>query len=255
MDNKDWKEVEEDDKKRKSNIIGKYGFNIVEFTEERLKQETIEKIRKRNNIIKLIIIVLIIFFVLLRVSIVNKQEAETMEEKLLSYLEKTYNMDFEILFKKTYWKGKGFYTIALKNTPELKFNCVISGTDFENSFSSDFVSRYYKYYFEKWEDECKSNFVENEIYEDNVYKFIKEKNSHLTYYTYIEVSNYDELLVAVNDIIKFVEYVGNRDILIGSYIKVKGQLIIPHGTMGETNEEIIDNAIKQYQDIMETRNK
>ncbi len=37
MDNKDWKEVEEDDKKRKSNIIGKYGFNIVEFTEERLK--------------------------------------------------------------------------------------------------------------------------------------------------------------------------------------------------------------------------
>ena len=250
MENKEWKEVEEDDKKRKSNIIGKYGFDIVEFTEERLKQEYGEKRRKRNNIIKLIIIVLTISLVLFRISIVNKQGAKTMEEKMLIYLEETYNMDFEILSKKTYWKGRGFYTLALKDIPELEFNCVISGADFENNFSSDFVSRYYKYYFEKWNDECKSNFVENEVYEDNVYKFVKEKNSHLTYYTYIEVSNYDEMLVAVNDIIKFIEYIGNGNILIGSYTYIYYQLIIPHGTMGETNEEIINNAIKQYQDIM-----
>ena len=36
---KEWKEIEKDNKKRKSNIIGEYGFDIEEYTKKKLSKE------------------------------------------------------------------------------------------------------------------------------------------------------------------------------------------------------------------------
>ena len=76
------------------------------------------------------------------------------------------------------------------------------------------------------------------------------KNGQFNYYTYIEVNNYEEMLQATEDIINFIEYMGNRSMIVRSYIKVNNSFIIPHGTQNESNEEIRESAKWQYNSLV-----
>ena len=93
----------------------------------------------------------------------------------------------------------------------------------------------------------KYKFISNEVYEDSSYGIITKKNWRLTFYTYIEVNNYEEMLEATEDIIRLLEFIGNRKIFVASYIKVGNEFIIP---VGETNEEVRENFKMQYEDAI-----
>lgn len=246
---KEWKEIEKDNKKRKSNIIGEYGFDIEEYTKKKLSEESQEKEKKRNKKIKIIVILVIILIILLQVNSISKQGKARVEEKLINEIKNTsFNEAVEIVSEQTYWKGRGFYKLRVKDTPDIEYNAVVTGDNFnETGYSSDFQSRYYKYYFEKWENEHKYKFIPNEVYEDCSYGIITKKNWRLTFYTYIEVNNYEEMIEAAEDINKLLEFIGNRKISVSSYIKVENEFIMP---VGETNEEVIENFKKQYEDAI-----
>ena len=248
-ENKDWEEIKEQDKKRKSNIIGQYGFDIEEYTKKKISKESQEKEKKRNKKIKIIIVLVIILGILLQLNSISMQGKAKVEEKLINEMKSTaFNTDVEIIWEQTYWKGRGFYELKVKSIPDIVYNAVVTGDDFdETGYSSDFQSRYYEYYFKKWEDEHKYKFVPNEIYEDCSYGLITKKNWRLTFYTYIEVNDYTEMLEATEDIIRLLEFIGNRNISVASYIKVGDEFIIP---VGKTNEEIRKNFKKQYEDII-----
>ena len=249
VDKKDWKEIEEDDKKRKSNIVGEYGFDIEEYTKKKLSKESLEKEKKRNKRIKIVIVLVIILGIFLQINSISMQGKSRIEEKLINEIKNSYyNEDIEIVTEQTYWKGRGFYQLRVKDIPDIVYNAVVTGDNFnETGYSSDFQSRYYKYYFEKWEDEHKYKFIPNEVYEDCSYGIITKKNWRLTFYTYIEVNNYEEMLEATEDIIRLLEFIGNRKIFVASYIKVGNEFIIP---VGETNEEVRENFKMQYEDAI-----
>lgn len=249
VDKKDWKEIEEDDKKRKSNIVGEYGFDIEEYTKKKLSKESLEKEKKRNKRIKIVIVLVIILGIFLQINSISMQGKSRIEEKLINEIKNSYyNEDIEIVTEQTYWKGRGFYQLRVKDIPDIVYNAVVTGDNFnETGYSSDFQSRYYKYYFEKWEDEHKYKFIPNEVYEDCSYGIITKKNWRLTFYTYIEVNNYEEMLEATEDIIRLLEFIGNRKIFVASYIKVGNEFIIP---AGETNEEVRENFKMQYEDAI-----
>lgn len=250
MDNKkDWKEIIEDTKRRKSNIVGQYGFDIEEYTKNRLSKEAQEKAKKRNKKIKIIIVLAIIVVIFLQINSISMRGKAITEEKILKQVEDSYyNEEVEIISEQTYWKGRGFYQLRVKDTPDIVYNVVVTGDDFgRTGYSDDFQSRYNKYYFEKWEDEHKDKFIPNEVYEDYPYGLITKKNLFLTFYTYIEVNSYEELLEASEDIIRFLEFIGNRKIFGGTYIKVKDKLLTP---IGENNEEVRENFKKQYEDAI-----
>ncbi len=246
---KEWNEIEEDNKKRKSNIVGQYGFDIEEYTKEKLSKESQEKEKKRNKRIKVIIVLVIILGIFLQINSISKQGKNRIEEKVINEVENTsFNEDVEIVSEQTYWKGRGFYKLRVKDTPDIVYNAVVTGDDFgKTGYSDDFQSRYYKYYFEKWEDEEKYKFIPNEVYEDCTYGLITKKNWRLTFYTYIEVNTYEEMLEATEDINRLLEFIGNRKIPVLSYIKVGDKFIIP---VGETNEEVRENFKKQYEDAI-----
>ena len=249
VDKNDWKEIEEDDKKRKSNIVGECGFDIEEYTKKKLSKESLEKEKKRNKRIKIVIVLVIILGIFLQINSISMQGKSRIEEKLINEIKNSYyNEDIEIVTEQTYWKGRGFYQLRVKDIPDIVYNAVVTGDNFnETGYSSDFQSRYYKYYFEKWEDEHKYKFIPNEVYEDCSYGIITKKNWRLTFYTYIEVNNYEEMLEATEDIIRLLEFIGNRKISVASYIKVGNEFIIP---AGETNEEVRENFKMQYEDAI-----
>lgn len=247
MDNKnDWKKLEKEQKIKDSSIIQKYGFDIKKYTEKTFSKDGLEKRKKRNKLIKILIVLIILLTIFIQINSVNMKIKTSVREKLTNDIEKYYNEEVEIISEKTYWRGNGFYTLKTKNTPNIEMHVVIDG---ENT-SNDLDDRYYKYYFEKWQNENKNKFVVNESYEDYTYKTKTMPNWQLNYYTYIEVSNYEQMLQATEDIISFIEYTGNRTIIIGSYIKINDNLIIPHGTPNETNEEIRESAKWQYDRLL-----
>lgn len=79
---------------------------------------------------------------------------------------------------------------------------------------------------------------------------MKKEDWILSYSTYIEVSNYDELVEATNDIINFLNYMDKDKMLVKSYIKYDGKLIMPHNVSDQSNEEILKSAERQFKEGM-----
>lgn len=242
---KDWEKIEREKKIRDISIIQKYGFDINAYTEKTFSKESLEKRKKRSFLIKLLIILLIFLTIILQINSVNMKMKAVAKERIINDMRNIYNDEVKFISDKTYWRGNGFYILETNDVPNIQMHVVVNGEDISN----DFNERYYKYYFEKWENENKNKFIVNETYEDYTYKTKTMKNWLLNYYTYIEVSNYEEMMEATEYIISFIEYIQNRKVLLRSYIKVKDELIIPHGTIDESNEEIRESAKNQYYKI------
>lgn len=120
---------------------------------------------------------------------------------------------------------------------------------------NDFDDRIYKYFWEKWENPNKNNFIVSEKYEDYKYNLFSKKDWILKYETYIEVNNYAEMLDAVETIIKFKETMGHySSIIVHSYIKIGDYTILPNNASSQTNDEIRKSAKIQYNEIMKNNN-
>lgn len=243
MKNKeDWKEIEENEKRINGNMVAKYGFNIEEYAKNNFSKENIIKRKKRKKLIKVFLVLLILALIISQFCSTSLKLKNDLKRRTLEYMETSYNEKIYITNEQSYWGGNGFYTMRMENFPYLEIHSVLEKEDATNDLSS----RYYKYYFDKWEDKSKDKFIVKEYYEDGKYKNIIKKDWLYNFYTYIEVSNYNEFLTAIDDIIRFIEFMENRAIIIKSYIKINDKLIIPHGTRNENNEEIRQNAIRQY---------
>lgn len=204
-----------------------------------------EKRKKRNFKVKLL--VLLIIFIMI-IALIYNMKSYTANIERINLLRIYGASEFEIAYsKKDLWQN-GFYIYKVADIPEIEIHTVYNKSD--NLFITDIESRYYKYYFEKWKNENKDKFIVQESYEDYTCKNMKKEDWILSYSTYIEVSNYDELVEATNDIINFLNYMDKDKMLVKSYIKYDGKLIMPHNVSDQSNEEILKSAERQFKEGM-----
>lgn len=206
--------------------------------------------KKTGKIIKIIAIVA--FIVIIFNSIISTSQIKY--SRIRKNLMKTScNNDIEEISSGTDIFGNGFYIYKLEDISNIEIHSFFHKS--KNIFIEDSSDRIYKYFWEKWGDSSKSNFIVKEKYEDYKYKLISKKDWILNYETYIEVNNYEEMLEAVEDIIRFKSSMGNySSIIISSYIKIGNQTILPNNVSPQTNDEIRESAKKQYEEIMKNYN-
>lgn len=202
-----------------------------------------EKRKKRNFKIKLLVFVIILIMI---IALIYNMKSYTANIERINLLRIYGASEYEIVYsKKDLWQN-GFYIYKVVDIPEIEIHTVYNKS--ENLFITDAESRYYKYYFEKWENENKDKFIVQESYEDYTCKNMKMEDWILNYSTYIEVSNYDELIEATNDIINFLDYMDNDKMLVKSYIKYGNKLILPHNASDQTKEDILKSAEIQFEE-------
>lgn len=247
MSNKnEWKEIEETEKRITSNKIAEYGFDIEKYAKDNLNREVILRKKKRNKMIKLILVLLCILTIYMQFASISKEQKIKAREKVINEVNRISNENFIIISEKTYFGGDGIYTLQNINNPEFITTAIF---DKDEGISTDFVSRYNKYCFDKWNNEKKSKFKEYYHLEDSIHRNIKKKESYLGYYIYTEVTNFEDFLSAVEDIIDYVEFSQKRDIIMGKYIIYKDHYIGIQWHRGMSNEEIRKQAIEKFNAI------
>ena len=149
--------------------------------------------------------------------------------------------------------GNGFYSLKIENVPDLEVHIVI--IEGQDIFIKDICDRLHKYYFEKWNDNDKYKFIIDEKYEDYQYGLTTKKNWFLSYKTYIDVNNFEEMMNATDAIIRFKKFMGNYSSMpINSYIRIDNELILPHNVSLQSYESIKESAIMQYIQIVKKKN-
>lgn len=247
MSNKnEWKEIEETEKRIISNNIAEYGFDIEKYAKDNLNKETILRKKRINKKIKLILILLCIGTIYMQFASISREQKIKAREKIINEVNRISNENFIIVSEKTHFGGDGIYILQNINNPEFKTTAIF---DKDEGISTDFVNRYNKYCFEKWSDEKKNKFKEYYHLEDSIDRNIKEKETFLNYYIYTEVTNYEEFISAVEDIIDYIEFSEKRDIVMGKYIIYKDQFIGIQWDRGMSNEEIRKQAIEKFNAI------
>lgn len=149
--------------------------------------------------------------------------------------------EIEAVSNKTDFWGNGFYIYKVSGKG-IEIHLVRE----EKHGLHDLEDRYYKTYFEKWENKDKGKFEVIETYKDGKHGMSTEEDWLLDYRTYIEANSYEEVISATELIIEFIEYMGNPHILIKSYIKFGDEMILPHNVSPQTYDDIRKSAIQQY---------
>ena len=109
------------------------------------------------------------------------------------------------------------------------------------NLSEDYMDNCHKYYFDKWENESKSNFVVNENRTGDI----------LEYDTYIKINTYEDLDKAMKNINDFVSYCGkNFSASWRIYLKKGDYIIYPYQQEGITKEEASKNAKEIFKNIV-----
>ena len=240
MNKDDFEKIEYFERKDKENKLDKYGFDIYEKYEALKRENTSEKIKKRRNI-KIIISIVVIFIITVSCW-ANFVQFKHKRARMIA-LKSVYQLDFKEEKVNTDITGNGFLIYKIEEIPELEIHAISTKDDI---FIEDFESRMYKYFFDRWNDSDKSKFVVEESYEDYTYGLHTKKNWLLKYKTYIEVSNYEEMLDATEIIIKFRDYMPYPQIIVESYIKYDNNYILPHNVSIQENDQVRESAIKLF---------
>lgn len=247
MNNKDdWKKIESDIQNKEYTSIQEYGIDINKRFNEITSEKSRNKRKIRFKILKYGVVLLIIFSIFFSIHSIKQNELKMIR---INDIETYYGSKVKEIPVKTSFNGNGLYMYQMNNEPNILIHTYVIKD--KNIFEKDTESRFYKYYFEKWQDAEKEKFIVEEKYEDVKCGLIFEKDWILKYRTIIEVKNYDEMISATKAIIRFIEYMGNRRVIVNSYIKVGDNLILPQNTNDLNNEEIMKSAIIQYNNIMQ----
>lgn len=231
---KEIKKIEDQFESKKYEMIEKYGFDIRENWDGRIK-----KLDKIGRIFKNILFIAIIIMLISSIYITHKNKV-TRESIIMM---RTYtNKETEIIKSDIGWSGDGFYVYRITENPDIEIHALREG----NVLKSDVVSRVHKFFFEKWEDSEKNKFIVVENYEDCKYNLKNKENWLLKYQTYIEVNSYEQMIEATESIIRFEEYMKNPNLIVENYIKIGENLILPHNSYPQSDENIRENAKKLY---------
>lgn len=247
---KEWKELKEEQKIRESEIISEYGFNITEYAKKELTKEKFELRVRRKKIIKKVVIVIVLIILSIYEYSLHIKECVKAKNDIYDFAKNHCDIEVEILPEKIFWNGSGFYILNPKDIPDIEIHAVMM----DENLDIDLYSQYYKYFFERWDDSTKDKYIINEKYEDSSYKSSTQKKWLLHYETVIEVHSYSEMLDATESIIRFIEYMGNRKIMFMCNIKVGKDYFQICDSVDETNEEIRKNAKNRYMDCVKNQN-
>jgi len=232
---KDWETLEVDIKGKEDRDKSKYKVDI---------QEQYSRLISRGNNFKLpikkifIIMAFIILFIIIN-SILKSYWYQFRRDNLIYICRENAE---ETAFKTDIF-GNGLYIYKMRSIPDVEGHAIMNifKSDEDGKFTIDIVDRIHKSYFEKWEDNEKEKFTIEENYDEGWL---------LNYETYIETSNYSEVMEAARIIVKYIDYFGIK-VSLGNhiYIKYGDNVIIPQTGSGQSGDRIIRNVQQGYNNI------
>lgn len=234
MSNKnDWEELEKWNAQRIDNEKEKTGFYFEEF--KRNKKIDVAS-RFTELILKIVafVVVIILLFILvefLRIQFSNLRAKYTID--VVPTIQNMYGISINVISKNIDRNKDGTYKLQAKNNKEIIFTATKNGV----SLNEDFLDRYHKYYFNKWDSSSKEKFsvkqnIDNEI---------------LEYKTYIEIDSSEEIEDAVNAIFEFESFCNEKYFRMWNIYIAKDDKVIylyQGGTISK--EEEINHAKEMY---------
>ena len=231
MGNKeDWEELEKWEESRKQEQKEKFRLDFSEIQKDKEHKgvntvvkgmKIAGKTIKIGGIITAIIVIAIVILIFdLIISNINSKTNVNPEKTI----ESMYNTKIDLVNKDI-------------DEKEIQFTAI---RRFGN-LSEDYMDNCHKYYFDKWENESKSNFVVNENRTGDI----------LEYDTYIKINTYEDLDKAMKNINDFVSYCGkNFSASWRIYLKKGDYIIYPYQQEGITKEEASKNAKEIFKNIV-----
>lgn len=146
--------------------------------------------------------------------------------------------------------GIGTYTFKLDKIPQIE----IHASKTYSTIGEDASARVYKYLFEKWNNSKKSKFIVKEYYIDDEFNDKTISNWLLEYSTCINITNYSELMEAielVTDFSKYAEKMLDFYVHFGCSIQFNGEYIAPYN---ESQDKIPEYVQEWYVGIVKEKN-
>ena len=144
----------------------------------------------------------------------------------------------------------GIFTFKLDKIPEIEIHA------WKQYFKTndDGRARVYQYLFDKWNNPQKSKFIVEEFYLDEEFKDETINNWILVYRTCINVTNYSELMEAIELVTEFAKYAEKKIDHYVNYscsIQFNGEFINPYN---ESLNEISETVQEWYVGIVKEKN-
>lgn len=230
MDNKnDWEELEAWDSQRAQEQKSRFG----EYPQGFRKNKKIDKITKGMDI-SLKVIRGIFFTIIAFAFLVYVLYTMSLKVSPTGQIEDLYKVKVKIVSKNVDKNGSGTYTLELKNNKDINFTVVKHG----QSLIDDFSDNCQKYYFNTWDSHKKELFTVKESYSDEL----------LSYETYIEINNEEELKTGVDAINDLVEFCGNENFYPtwNMYLSYEGHRIYPYEQSNVSKEEALNKSLGKF---------
>ena len=263
MGNKEeWEEIEksvkESEQKKLEAHKGIDYTNMLNKINKKPKEKTLKKLTIK--ILKPIIIIFciiagIIGFIVARDYGYNMRHSHNIDVK--KDIENFADIEINEISSNLDEKGyTGEYYFELKKVPQIKFKAIKNYGAQINDLNDNIA----KYIFEHWNSPQKSKFK----VEEN-----KDENDLLEYKTYIEINTYEEAVEGTKTIIEFLKYAEKWNKENGKVVNFwqqkEGQFVMPlynvylvkdndrispHSGLFETEEEIMKNLEKKYNEVV-----
>lgn len=240
MNNNDWDEIKKWNIEKEKEEKEKYGSKLSDlntYQNNKRVNKFVKLLKSIGNIFKAISIILfsITFFVIFIIATINFNNINSKTNvDVKQAIEPRYNIKIKVIDKQVDDKKNGKYFLCVKDNPEIKFTAI---KQFGN-LTEDYSTRTHKYYFEKWQSSNKNYFK----VEENI------DNDILSYSTYLDIDDFENVDIATNKIIEFADYCGNNFMPSWKIYEKKGGVeIYPYQSSNTTKEEAMNNAKQLYQ--------
>lgn len=245
MDNKnDWEELEKWNANRIQTEKEKFGIDYEKLNAN-VKTKNVDRFVKglkiTGNISKVfafILFAIVTFIIIIVLDLIFSNMKSKTNVDVVKTIENMYQTKVNIISKNIDEKENGTYKLEVKQNNEIQFNAIRK----YGSLTEDYSDNCHKYYFNKWDNTKKRNFIINENITGEI----------LDFDTYIEIHNYNELEEGMKLINEFVDFCGeefspNWRI----YLKKGDYSIYPYQQSGMSKEDATNKAKELYNKFFE----
>lgn len=201
MDKKDLDELDKLEYEREQEQFEKYGMDLRKVNRKAVAKKNEKFVKGLRRIgyifrnIYIMIAVILVLAVLLYLVTYWSSLYERSNVNVKSQIELQYNIKLKLLSKETSGRAEnGKYYFETKNEPHINF----MAEKYYGKFTTDYLDKITKYYFELWNSPNKKLFVVNENIE----------NEMLNYELYLDFKKCKDIDEAGEIFIEFVEFCG-----------------------------------------------